>query len=222
MKDKDASIWTSRDPGISLFVSCLDAGAPIEFKPGMRVLEVGCCEADWLHVANKEWPEVEFVGIDHRAVDASSADGKVQRWKGNVMDPELFEANSFDAVVSLSTIEHIGLGHYDHDPVDADGDSKAVAHIWKWLKPGGVFYFDVPYNPERYSVLGTECRIYDDAMLEERLLLMDERQHWDVAGDPWRRQFIGYCDSKSPSLLIEKPTVAAPRYYYVAMCWKKA
>jgi SAM-dependent methyltransferase len=213
VKDEDASIWTSRDPGISLFVSCLDAGAPIEFKPGMRVLEVGCCEADWLHVANKEWPEVEFVGIDHRAVDETSADGKVQRWKGNVMDPELFEANSFDAVVSLSTIEHIGLGHYDHDPVDKDGDSKAVANIWRWLKPGGVFYFDVPYNPEEYSVMGTECRIYDDVAVFERL-----------GGRDWRGpiEFTGYCDSKSPSLLIEKPTVAAPRYYYVAMVWRKA
>ena len=204
--------YDGHDAGISLFSACLKAGAPLDFKPGMRILEVGCCEEDWLERAAAAWPDCEFVGIDWNAKDASQ--GNWARWNGDVRQADLFEPNSFDAVVSLSAIEHIGLGHYG-DPKDEDGDSKAVANIWKWLKPGGQFYFDVPYNPCGYKVLGTECRIYDDGGVVTRLYRPFNN------GGP-SMVYTAFSDSKAPGTLVDRPKVPASRYYYVAMLWRKA
>lgn len=219
--DNPGWCYDGTDAGIRLFDACLKAGAPLSFQSGMKVLEVGCNESDWLERAATAWPEVEFLGIDTRVHETPTR--ALTRY-GNALDPDAFPEGSFDAVVSLSAIEHIGLGHYG-DPKDKDGDSKAVANIWRWLKPGGWFYFDVPYNPEGYSVLGTECRIYDDETVVERLRWSDEL--WDVLGAPsliaWEQECARwYSDSKTPSTLADKPTKAAPRYWYVAMCWQKA
>ena len=184
---------------------------PFDLKPGMRVLEAACCEEDWLQRAAEAWPDCQFTGVD---VNAQDREGKNWvTWKGDLRDPELFEPGTFDAVVSLSAIEHIGLGHYG-DPKDPDGDSKAVANIWTWLKPGGLFYFDVPYDPTGYRVLNTECRIYDDAAVMMRLHMAVDCKFLDL--------FDAYSDAKHPGTLIDKPTEQAQRYYYVAMCWRKA
>lgn len=44
---------------------------------------------------------------------------------------------AFDAVVSLSSIEHFGLGRYG-DPLNLDGDAAASAEMARVLRPGGV------------------------------------------------------------------------------------
>jgi SAM-dependent methyltransferase len=48
-------------------------------------------------------------------------------------------------VVSLSTIEHVGLGFYK-DPVRTQGDVTAVQEIWRVLKPRGRFLLTAPYG----------------------------------------------------------------------------
>jgi SAM-dependent methyltransferase len=205
---------TRRDPGIALFNAAIEAGAPIHIEAGMRVLEIGCCEADWLHLAHAAWPEVELVGIDTRAPNVVD---DVQRRQGDAMDPDLFQPESFDAIVSLSAIEHIGLGHYG-DPKDPDGDSKAMANVWRWLKPNGWFYFDVPYDPLGYQVLGTECRIYDDAAMQERLWIRPLAEVKAKAQWLWD----GYAGSDEPGALVEKPRRPHSRYWYAAHVWRKA
>ena len=60
-------------------------------------------------------------------------------------------AESFDAVVSYSSIEHTGLGRYG-DPLMPYGDIEAVAQIWCALKPRGYLFLAVPMNGNR-----TEC-----------------------------------------------------------------
>src|SRR5262245_58582593 len=121
--------WTysGRDSGISLFTACLKAGAPIDFRPGMRVLEVGCCESDWLERASVAWPDVDFVGVDWRTGPSKVHGRRFELVIGDVIQPGVFPAASFDAVVGISAIEHIGLGHYgnskhEKDPKDPDGD----------------------------------------------------------------------------------------------------
>lgn len=208
--------YTQGDPGLTLFTAALNAGAPMGFAPRMRVLEIGCCEADWLHKAHEAWPDVDFVGIDTRAPDVVSGDGKVTRMRRDARDATLFEPVSFDAVVSVSAIEHIGLGHYK-DPKDPDGDTAAMANVWRWLKPGGWVYFDVPYDPTGYRVLNTECRIYDDAARWSRLWV--EPLAAAKASAQWL--WDGYVDSTTPGRLIEKPTTPAKRYWYAASVWRK-
>lgn len=164
-----AEFFDLHDPGIGLFRTCLANGAPIHIEPGARILEIGSCEAPWLYQAHQAWPQTFFTGIDTRAPDVLDGNGMVRRMPANAMDPELFEPESFDGIVGLSAIEHIGLTHYG-DPADPDGDRKAVANAWRWLTPGGWFYFDVPYAPREYRVCGTSHRQYNWAALNERLL----------------------------------------------------
>ena len=135
---------------------------------GGTVLEIGCEDGKWLGMASAADPSVTWTGIDWKP-------GKVKRGanvtvtQGDVRTADYAPA-SFDAVLALSALEHIGLGHYNSDPVDVDGDSLTVANVRRWLNPGGWFYLDVPYTPDGYQVLrGTKCRCYDDAALAERL-----------------------------------------------------
>lgn len=214
--------YDGRDPGISLFSACLAAGAPMVFGHGddrtepFRVLEIGCCESDWLHRAAAAWPEIALTGVDCRAPNVTEADGRISRIKADALNPDLFPSASFDAIVSLSAIEHFGLGHYG-DPTDADGDSKILANGWRWLKPGGWLYFDVPYDPTGYRVQGTECRVYDDQALIDRFdLALPEWAPWRP--NAWR----AYAVATSAGTLIEKPIVPAVPFYYCAMVWRKA
>jgi hypothetical protein len=63
----------------------------------------------------------------------------------------------FDAALSISSFEHDGLGMYG-DPLDPDGDIKAMATWTKRVKPGGLMYFAVPIG--RDKILFNNARIY--------------------------------------------------------------
>jgi SAM-dependent methyltransferase len=52
-------------------------------------------------------------------------------------------AESFDLVISVSTIEHLGLGRYD-DVTMPDGDRLGVERLWRLLRPGGRLMASVP------------------------------------------------------------------------------
>lgn len=209
------------DPAINLFQASLAAGAPMSFQPGGVYLDLGSCEADWLHeVAHKNWPQTNFVGLDWRAPNDIDCGGMVTRVKGNGLDPDTFPPEYFDGIVSLSAIEHFGLGHYSQDPKDVDGDTHAIANGWKWLKPGGFLYFDVPYHPEHYAVVHTtEYRTYNDDALWTRLWmqpLVDAK-----TSAQWR--WTGYCLSNETRALIGKPIEqdGDQLRYYIANCWHK-
>ncbi|GFK94938.1 hypothetical protein NNJEOMEG_02786 [Fundidesulfovibrio magnetotacticus] len=49
----------------------------------------------------------------------------------------------FDHAVSISSFEHDGLGAYG-DPLDPDGDLKAMRAMKTLLRPGGLVFFNVP------------------------------------------------------------------------------
>lgn len=73
-----------------------------------------------------------------------------------------FPNNFFDRVIAVSTIEHIGLGHYG-DMFDEKGDKQAVKEITRILKPNGKLLATVPYG--KYAVTLGE-RIYDALALK--------------------------------------------------------
>jgi Caenorhabditis protein of unknown function, DUF268 len=57
------------------------------------------------------------------------------------------ERPRFDAAISISSFEHDGLGAYG-DPIDPDGDLKAMKRMKKIVKPGGLMFFNVPLGPD--------------------------------------------------------------------------
>jgi SAM-dependent methyltransferase len=179
---------------------------------GASILEIGSAEFNWLRIASQTFPDAKVIGIDWRGSDPLN--GEVI--KGDVLTHD-FSLESFDTVVALSTIEHIGLGHYKNDPKDADGDTKTLQRVWSWLKPGGYLYFDVPWNAAPYEVVGTKFRCYDDEQHEARLHQM-----------PWKKLWRGWFARERPrvQLLTERPTtVLSPghkQFYHYASVWQKA
>lgn len=162
----------------------------IHFPPNATVLEIGCAEADWQTPMLAVRPDLKITGVDWRACDRP---GTIVR--GDVMDRELFPPETFDAVVSISAIEHVGLGAYEDDPRNANGDAMAMQHARRWLKPGGWMYLDVPYG-ETFAVT-PGYRRYNDAAVSLRLL-----PGFQVAR--WARCEVGHPDSPYLALLLDK------------------
>ncbi len=70
-----------------------------------------------------------------------------------------FADNSVASLSCMHTIEHVGLGRYG-DPLDYDGDLKAIAEIKRVLAPGGSLLFVVPLGRESVICFNAH-RIYD-------------------------------------------------------------
>lgn len=150
-----------------------------EFNPDTPeptdVLEIGCAEFNWLGLANATWPDMALTGIDWRGWKWVKEYCAVV--KGDVLTYD-FPRESFDWIVAVSAIEHIGLGGYG-DPIHEDGDTVAMERSWEWLRPGGLMYLDVPYEyGDGYQVLDRKHRIYDDATLKSRLLTKPWIERW--------------------------------------------
>jgi hypothetical protein len=57
--------------------------------------------------------------------------------------PDELKDYTFDVCVSISSYEHDGLGRYG-DPMDPDGDLKAMASLKNTIKKNGLLYLAVP------------------------------------------------------------------------------
>lgn len=150
------------DTCLSIFREVYETGALV-FPTGASVLEIGCAEADWRSPMHEIRPDLQLTGIDWRR-----SEGPGTLIRGDVLTHD-WPAASFDVIVGISSIEHIGLGHYESDPIDRDGDRHCLERAVTWLRPDGWMYLDVPYGPA-YQVVGTSHRVYDDAAIRERLV----------------------------------------------------
>lgn len=206
---KPAATWryADRDECARFFTHCLHAQNP-DLPEQASVLEIGCAEFDWLALAEKAWPSFTLHGLDWRKYRGNAARAIVRH--GDAMDRSLYPPNSFDWIVSISAIEHVGLGHYAKDPVSEQGDSVTIDNAALWLKPGGWLYFDVPYDPSGYAVVGTKHRQYDDEALWQRV-------------DHTAASTRYYAKARGDSALIDKPTepLGKGQYYYVGVWWQK-
>lgn len=83
-----------------------------------------------------------------------------------------------DAAFSISSFEHDGLGRYG-DPLDPDGDLKAMAFVKSVLKPGGRLYLSVPVGLD--TLVWNAHRIYGDKRLP---MLLDGWELIEAIGGP--------------------------------------
>jgi SAM-dependent methyltransferase len=70
---------------------------------------------------------------------------------------------SFDMVISVSTIEHLGLGGYE-DVRIPEGDRLGVERLWQLVRPGGRLMATVPAGK---PAVRRGYRTYDEARLRE-------------------------------------------------------
>jgi 2-polyprenyl-3-methyl-5-hydroxy-6-metoxy-1,4-benzoquinol methylase len=123
-----------------------------------KVLDFGCVE-DLLpiHLASIGY---QVTGLDFRVYpfehpNFSFIQADILKWE----PPQ----EHFDAVISVSTIEHVGLSAYG-DPECSEGDKIAVEKLWQSLRKGGDMIVTVP--------AGKPCtergmRIYDEAGIRD-------------------------------------------------------
>lgn len=148
-----------------------------ELPPGASVLEIGCAEADWMRSMRVARPDLQLTGVDWREASRPDANLVIT---GNILD-QTFAPASFDAIVMVSVIEWIGVGHYDgvhgKDPVVPDADTTIFRLAHTWLKPSGWLYYDTPYD-RTIDRAYRPFRIYDEASIETRLYQGQWREVW--------------------------------------------
>jgi|SRR3990172_70515 len=86
----------------------------------------------------------------------------------NVLCGDLFTesrkiVDKFDVIVSISVIEHLGLGSYG-DQVVQDADKKGVEILWGLLKKGGRLMASVPAGR---PVIQRGYRVYNEKKIKE-------------------------------------------------------
>jgi len=67
------------------------------------------------------------------------------------------EQPRFDVAWSISSFEHDGLGMYG-DPLDPDGDLKAMRKMKRIVKPGGLLFLSLPVGKDK--ILFNNARVY--------------------------------------------------------------
>ena len=105
-------------------------------KPPQKILDFGCTKS-WLSLALSSFG-YDIIGIDLREFEYEHKNFTFK--KINILD--LVEKD-FDFVVSLSTIEHVGLGVYDKKVID-DDLGKVLKKINRLLKSNGKFILTLP------------------------------------------------------------------------------
>lgn len=88
-----------------------------------------------------------------------------------------FESGRFDAVFSISTIEHVGIGFYTDPKEVREADKNAMAEILRVLKPGGIFVLTAPFGVKTQT---EHQRVYDQKSLEDLLgsLRIEQRRYY--------------------------------------------
>jgi 2-polyprenyl-3-methyl-5-hydroxy-6-metoxy-1,4-benzoquinol methylase len=165
---------------------------------GGRVLDVGASESTVaLSLASLGY---EVTAIDPRPYPA--AHPALRSVEGTV---EGLEAEPFDAVVCLSTIEHVGIGAYGVEGAP-DADLAAMRHIRELLRPGGVLALTTPFGTAEVQ---EHQRVYDRAGLGRLLdgfevddltiLRHTEPTVWQVAdGDVGRDEGVALVTARRP------------------------
>ena len=79
----------------------------------------------------------------------------------------------FDIGISISSFEHDGLGRYG-DPINPNGDLRAMSEMKNILKPGGILFLAVPMGIDK--IVWNAHRVYGSKRLKTLL------EHWTIIG----------------------------------------
>lgn len=71
--------------------------------------------------------------------------------------PDNLRSGEYDAIISISSFEHDGLGRYG-DPIDVNGDLRAMDKCRRFLRPGGDLFLSVPVGSDQ--IVFNAHRIY--------------------------------------------------------------
>jgi SAM-dependent methyltransferase len=175
-----------------------------------KLLDVGCSESLLsIELASNGF---QVTGIDIRPYPLRHPNFKFLQ--ADICNSNL-ESASYDVIIALSTIEHLGLGWYG-DPQDDSSDHRAMREIYRLLKPGGRLLMTVPFGQRVQTPLH---RIYDNQSL--RALLHGftiERIEYAVKVDD--KTWISRIAEEKASQQKHDPASNAPSAVAIAVCVK--
>lgn len=166
------------DPGLMTTERVIEYPFVFQHVDGIagRVLDIGCCTSGVpIALASRGF---RVVGIDVNPYPYAHPNLRAVR--GDAMRCP-FATGSFAAVLAISVIEHIGIGHYG-DPQASAGDQAAVREIARVLRPGGLAVITVPFGR---AMITEFQRIYDPSRLADLLapLIVVHLEHaWSTTG----------------------------------------
>jgi len=104
-----------------------------------------------------------------------------------------FEDCSIPSLSCMHVVEHVGLGRYG-DPLDPDGDLKAIAELKRVLSVGGTLLFVVPvgkpkimFNAHRIYSFEQVVESFREFTLEEFALIPDNPRDGGLIVNPEKR-----------------------------------
>lgn len=161
------------------------------------LLDVGTAKADpvwiqWLNALDAEVHATDFDPPDNPL-------GALQFHQADIRDLPL-EDETFDCILAVSVIEHIGLDSCQVDSSDqpetsTDGDLQAVHELARILRPGGRLVMTFPYGPKDELILGSVARNYTEQGIARfgRILTPTRLDYYEYqhAGTPKRYDEYG-------------------------------
>jgi SAM-dependent methyltransferase len=124
---------------------------------GAKILDVGAAESTLaLSLASLGF---EVVALDPRGYPLEHPNLRAEAHPIDVWDTD----EVFDAVLCVSTIEHLGAGEYGEAPEAEGADERALSRMHELTKPGGILVLTTPLGPEGYerSRLETLLKAWD-------------------------------------------------------------
>ncbi|PIV00992.1 hypothetical protein COS54_01870 [Candidatus Shapirobacteria bacterium CG03_land_8_20_14_0_80_39_12] len=110
--------------------------ANLDINGNEKILEIGCGRGFYLKTLKEVWPKLEVTGIDLNLEYLKKAEEFVGELKVNLRVADAtklpFEDKTFDRIIATEILEHI------------PDDQKAIAEIYRVLKPGGMVMITVP------------------------------------------------------------------------------
>jgi len=100
-----------------------------------------------------------------------------------------FADNSVDSLSCMHVVEHVGLGRYG-DPIDPDGDLKAIAELKRVLSKGGSLLFVAPVGKPKIRFNAHRIYSYDQitsyfsGLRVEQFALVDDNNKFTINTDP--------------------------------------
>ncbi len=128
--------------------------------PTGPILDIGCCGSGLpIALASRGF---RVVGMDVNPYPYRHPNLRVVR--GDALRVP-FASGTFAVVLAISTIEHVGIGHYG-DPLAEAGDCVAVREVARVLAPGGRALITVPFGQ---ALTDDWKRVYDPSRLRDLL-----------------------------------------------------
>lgn len=106
----------------------------------------------------------EVCTIDVREYEYDGIINNLNCVVGDIRETNFLDS-SFDIVLAVSTIEHVGLGRYG-DPIDSNGDENAIKEIRRIMTNGGFFLMTVPFGK---ITINKTHRVYNEELLQSLL-----------------------------------------------------